>query len=340
MRKRIEELDIIKCLAIVLVVIGHTKCPQLIHNMCYSIHMPLFFMVSGCTLAGGDNIIVFIKKKLKSFYVPFLMFVIPICLLHNVFWEFGLYENRYSLHQYLIQMARCFAFSIGKNEPFLPQLWFLKTLFLGEIIYAMVKSFSMRFNFQKKWLLLGVLIFLIIFNDKSYPHFIGVNIVWPLKAWVFIEIGKILIAKKEILNKPATIVIFIILWGYCGLYLNFSFQDSNGINLIVQVILSTTGFVSFYTLSEIIKKHEMAKIITCHLGSQTLYIFFWHYLVFAIISAIYSLMISPDEYVFIKSNVCLNSIHWIMYVTISLVLIDIGTKIYCNVKKRTLLLIK
>lgn len=47
--KRIVELDFIKALAIMMVVIAHTSCPPLVGHMFYLIHVPLFFMVSGYT---------------------------------------------------------------------------------------------------------------------------------------------------------------------------------------------------------------------------------------------------------------------------------------------------
>lgn len=53
--KRVDEYDMMKCMAILLVVIGHTACPKILHNMCYSIHIPLFFLISGCTIRGGIN---------------------------------------------------------------------------------------------------------------------------------------------------------------------------------------------------------------------------------------------------------------------------------------------
>lgn len=56
-KKRIDEYDIIKGLAIIMVVAGHASCPQLLHNMFYLVHMPLFFIVSGCTIRGGAIIL-------------------------------------------------------------------------------------------------------------------------------------------------------------------------------------------------------------------------------------------------------------------------------------------
>ena len=40
--KRIVELDFIKALAIMMVVIAHTSCPPLVGHMFYLIHVPLF----------------------------------------------------------------------------------------------------------------------------------------------------------------------------------------------------------------------------------------------------------------------------------------------------------
>ena len=84
--------------------------------------------------------------RIKSFYFPFLLFVVPICLLHNVFYELGLYEKDYDLKQYAVQIIRCFSFSIGTNEPWLQQLWFLKTLFLAEVFYALIGYITNKFK--------------------------------------------------------------------------------------------------------------------------------------------------------------------------------------------------
>ena len=46
---RVEWMDVLKGLAIVLVVLGHIsyKCPHL-KEFIYSFHMPLFFTLAGC----------------------------------------------------------------------------------------------------------------------------------------------------------------------------------------------------------------------------------------------------------------------------------------------------
>ena len=42
-------VDVLKCIGIILVVIGHSNCPYLYHKMIYYVHMPLFFFLSGYT---------------------------------------------------------------------------------------------------------------------------------------------------------------------------------------------------------------------------------------------------------------------------------------------------
>lgn len=48
-KTRIDELDIIKCIAILMVVFGHTLCPVHLKVLFYWVHMPLFFLLSGIT---------------------------------------------------------------------------------------------------------------------------------------------------------------------------------------------------------------------------------------------------------------------------------------------------
>ena len=82
--ERIEELDFIKALAITMVVIGHTHCPALMHDMFYLVHVPIFFLIAGCTCRDDDyftvksNLSRFFLKRIKTLYIPFLKYSLPI----------------------------------------------------------------------------------------------------------------------------------------------------------------------------------------------------------------------------------------------------------------------
>ena len=159
---RIDELDILKAFGILMVVIGHTHCPPELKNMFYFIHIPLFFMISGCTnkpdtyYGEWSNVKIFLIKRIKSLYLPFLYYSIPIILLHNVFTSIGFYENAYDIKNFIHQLFRTLLFSIGENEPFLPQLWFIKVLFIMEVSYAILLYVCIKLKIRKWFLLFPI----------------------------------------------------------------------------------------------------------------------------------------------------------------------------------------
>lgn len=107
--KRIEWLDRIKGLAIVLVVLGHALTTSIrsnslmannIYNWVYYFHMPLFMTLSGISYQlvnnhyRNESIISFIKKKAKRLILPYivyvslvyLVFLSQICYLRFLIW--------------------------------------------------------------------------------------------------------------------------------------------------------------------------------------------------------------------------------------------------------------
>ena len=277
---------------------------------------------------------VFIRKKIQSFYFPFLLFVIPICLLHNAFFELGLYENEYDIRQYAIQMLRCISFSIGTNEPWIQQLWFLKTLFLAEVLFAIFGYLFRKHKVWKLYIAIIVIVAMASINKNIVPHFFEVNVIWPIKAWLFIEFGRLLINRKYNLPIMPIALMFIMAWFACGYLVHFSFQNSYGWQLLTQITLSVCGFLTLYDFASLIKRIHIIRVITCRIGQDTLYIFFWHYIMFAFISASYSLLFCKECYGMIKSDMRLNCINWSIYVLLSIVLVELGTRWYKNITHR------
>ena len=93
-RERNKNIDIVKSLAIMMVVLGHCGFP--LRNVFSLFHVPLFFMASGFCYNDKHsksikNILILIKKRLKQLYVPFVVINIPLILLHNLFIKINLY---------------------------------------------------------------------------------------------------------------------------------------------------------------------------------------------------------------------------------------------------------
>ena len=88
-------IDIIKALGIILMVMGHAGAP--ITQWIYLFHMSLFFIVSGYCIGGNysDNfsgLKLFIKKKIKTLYIPCLLFNTSLLILHNLLEYYGAAE--------------------------------------------------------------------------------------------------------------------------------------------------------------------------------------------------------------------------------------------------------
>lgn len=70
--KRIQYIDIAKCLAMVLIVAGHSICPGYIQNAIYSFHVPLFFFVSGYFFRKRKSRELVIRN-LKRLMIPYFI---------------------------------------------------------------------------------------------------------------------------------------------------------------------------------------------------------------------------------------------------------------------------
>ena len=150
-KKRIEWIDCVKGIAIILVIAGHTVTPGigkqgLFRGLVFSFHMPLFFIVSGITTktsTGPEQFFERTEKSFKRLIVPVLLMYPLICIVNLC--KYGLNTG---LREYLATIINTIVYASGAdisslNIPALGALWFLVVLFFGRTIYAYL-SLKMR----------------------------------------------------------------------------------------------------------------------------------------------------------------------------------------------------
>ena len=151
--KRNTTISIAKAIGIILMVIGHSGCPNWIHNYIYMYHMPLFFFCSGYffkDIKDTNQIKVFIIRKCKGLYIPYVKWSILFLLLHNLFYDINIYnelyngvkENPYNVMTFIRKILNI-AFAMRDTELLLGGFWFLRALFLSSIalcIISMLKN--------------------------------------------------------------------------------------------------------------------------------------------------------------------------------------------------------
>lgn len=71
--ERIEYIDLIKGVGIILVLLGHLPINETLHMQIYSFHKPLFFFCSGLFFKP-KSIVQGFKKDVKSILIPYVFF--------------------------------------------------------------------------------------------------------------------------------------------------------------------------------------------------------------------------------------------------------------------------
>lgn len=129
--KRLEYVDVMRGIAISLVVVGHLlqfnglATDNSVFEFIYSFHMPLFFAISGyitqkvTCIDSIDRLIIYYKKKILSIALPFFVWTI--------------FVNNYVLREEWIVLDWQRVIHSLMN----PGLWFLKTLFMILIAYGL-----------------------------------------------------------------------------------------------------------------------------------------------------------------------------------------------------------
>lgn len=170
--KRNEEIDFIRGIAIILVVVGHyisgiydveNYNANIIFKICYSFHMPLFIYISGY-LAGKTSAysLEWIRKNFERIMIPYIVWTILHCLVFK--------EN------------------IIRTLFVSPAYWFLINLFVYHGITFI--SDSLKRKYVEPMVYCAVALFYLVFKDANL---VIKNVVMFFPFYIF---GRIVAKKK------------------------------------------------------------------------------------------------------------------------------------------------
>jgi len=140
-RKRIEWVDVVKGIVMILVIISHTEEHFMPGQMVtlkipiYSFHMPLFFFVSGYLFSMKGNFKEFVKGKCKRILVPYFCLG-TLLVLFDTFWQ-G--RNAFGNPWFQPQRFLGGMFNLIFQCRFWT-LWFIACLFWLNIIFYIIVS--------------------------------------------------------------------------------------------------------------------------------------------------------------------------------------------------------
>ena len=326
---RDNAIDILKGIGILLVIIGHSGCPSMLRILIYMIHMPLFFLASGYflnveRLADTHN---YIKRKIKSLYIPFLKYALPFLFLHNLLIKIGVMTTEYGARYYNFTttltelMLRCIFMEVH-DEALLGTYWFVQALFFSHILLAFTYSMlsKKRIRGRISFLAFLALALLISYAHYLYPNIKTVCLYRICMGVVFIWIGHIL-RKKTYKNRHILLafIVFVITFIIHPASMK---EQSDMYDCVSLLISGSCGFILLLRLSQCINKirgYFLSKIpllLSC-MGKQSFYIMTFHFLSFKAVSLLVILYYGWDDFSLIGMHPCIASVRetywWIVY---------------------------
>ncbi|MGG3307313.1 acyltransferase family protein [Paenibacillus lautus] len=306
--KRIDWIDVLKGLAIILVVLGHSPALH-VRTYIFSFHMPLFFFISGYlfSIIKYDNMFQFIKRKSLTILVPYVAFALISIVSLSV-----LHDANLTIKEYAFDFIN----STRNQIPFNEALWFLTALFVIEVVYYL----GLRF-IKNKYILLFICIaisFTVYFfkNGMAEPPSLPWSLDQAFYYLIFFSIGNTFRdfrIDKSVLNFIISIgialnILFLIKPQFIGSAINLI--PNSIYSFFASTLVAIIGIVAFIGISKVFADSKKLQLI----GENSLIIFALHLpLAFVIVDKLV---------IMLNLNLQPNNFGGIMYSLLTLVILS------------------
>lgn len=315
-KKRDVELDVLKAIGIICVVIGHSGSP--LKQFVYLFHMAIFFIASGYFYRPANAASVyaafqFIKKRIKGLWLPFFIGNTIFTLCNNLFIDMNIYTDNNHIHDYLtgaligttsrlnlqeilIQILQ--GIVLTSSSQLCGTYWFLTVLFHISIMYVIADFLIQKINARYRLLIQGILsgIFLTIgyFMSRNNMHLHDIEVALSLYCLFFL--GECFGRRKDktaqwtlkrwgmILAVSSGLLIVL-----TRLHIDIETNVNSYVNPFVLLVASVSGWAFLYSMSVYIdyfsqRTNQAIAHFLCVIGSHTLAIMTLHFLAFKMIN--------------------------------------------------------
>ena len=345
-QKRNDSLDIMKGLAIIIVVANHASMPFFVWTSL--LELSLFFITAGyCYKKNGDfnQSVHYIIKKFKSLYIPCTFFTGLCSLCNNFLVNVGIIDNElYSFNDLLRQLMKCLLFSGGGQLS--GTVWFLRCLFGALVLYTMIVFACSKTGMSDKLITVTCISFSIIgwiiglLKIPGYQYFNSFTVVFCIELGRLMKINEIKYCiPGEKTKKIESLIIVIISAFFLRLLVGFGFfsvRENQIINPLMYYTCAVLGWVFMCNFSNLIRNVFCLAIPLKIIGRHTLVIMLLHFSAFKIVTLIQILMLGLD-WEMLKAHPCLITEHnwWAVYTIIG-VFIPLCISLICDNGKRIL----
>lgn len=340
MGNRDNNIDIMKGICIILMVLGHTAFPGT--QFIYLFHMPIFFMVAGYCYNDrySENIhsvLSFIYRRLKSLWIPYVTYNLIYLLLHNLFIKIHFltdntgfldYSVKYGVSDGLaephdIRDSLVIAVKIllfGYEEPFAGVAWFLRVLFVISVMYCITGWIFKKF-LNNTLILQGFYSILCVFAGY-YLYSLGWNfesIGVIFSCYILFYIGKLLRSYVDMdkiyadlkMCIAVTMIMFLIL-ACLNKIGAINLINNEYTNPVFLVIASVSGWCFAYGVSVLLTRWRIEKVFV-YLGQNTMPVMFMHFIAFKAVTEIQLIVYDLPQYLLAAHPILISKGWWILY---------------------------
>lgn len=210
---RIQWIDIVKGIAILLMLIGHmVEGDSQIRKMIYSFHMPLFVIINGYLIRKYDFFKT-IRRSCKTLLIPYLFVRGCIIVLSVVLKGWDLRRTLVLIRDTLAGMSKV-GVRFGRFTCFqsVGAVWFLPCLFLSRNIFVLLMSIGRKKYEKKKWMMIMVLTMSLLgaYLGNHYAYFPWSADV-AFYSLIFLGVGNEFKKRKIFDTRPNRLTVFLAL---------------------------------------------------------------------------------------------------------------------------------
>lgn len=287
-KNRIKSIDIAKAIGIFLIVLGHTLEFGELRKFIYSFHVPLFFFLSGLCFSRKKNII-FIKKKILTIYVPYLIVSIISIGIYTILGP-NIEADNLNLFDNIKGML--YANPNLNNMQWNQPLWFLPALMIQLILINVFENIISNTEQRKYIRIIVVTIFCILgYVLSEFKVFLPFQLEAALCMLIFTYMGILIKNKKEKLlrnnaikrlkNKKSILIIYcIVSIIISAILVRYNetlsvMQDKYG-NYLIYLIVNVLMITNIMIVSKFIDNIMSRQKLISYIGRNTLFILLVH----------------------------------------------------------------
>ena len=291
---KFDNISISKGIAIILMVVVHSRFSEYGSDFINMYHMPLIFFFSGYCFKEGYlfDFKTFAKKRIKGIYYPYVKWGLVFLLLHNVFFYLNIYNSEFGFRgtvSYLygyndfLKRGIDIVISLSSAEQLLGGYWFLHSLFWGSFVFFLTVKII-----KNRWVggaFLLIATFLLLFLNLHIPVF-GIGAREFLGAFFMVIGSAYRYSNYKIENRywiiPLSALILIISTRHwqCGM-LSLTWQK-----VLPYSFSALAGTIMVFVFSNVIMKSKVGLKTFVYIGDHTLDILTWHFLSFKLVSLV------------------------------------------------------